>query len=53
VTLTADRRLLGRFDADAGRWRIDEGTYVVALGRASDALELTAETTLKGALFGR
>jgi beta-glucosidase len=52
VKLTADRRLLGRFDVDAGQWRIDEGTYVVALGRASDALDLTAQTTLKEALFG-
>ena len=52
VTLTADRRLLARFDAGAGRWRIDEGTYEVALGRAADALDLTTETMLTGALFG-
>jgi len=52
VTLTADRRLLARFDADAGQWRIDEGTYEVALGKAADALDLTAETTLTEALFG-
>jgi beta-glucosidase len=52
VMLTADRRLLGRFDAPAGQWRIDAGTYEVALGRAADALDLTAQTTLEGALFG-
>jgi len=52
VTLTADRRLLARFDAGAGQWRIDEGTYEVALGRAADALDLTTETMLTGALFG-
>ena len=52
VMLTADRRLLGRFDAPAGRWRIDAGTYEVALGRAADALDLTAQTTLEEALFG-
>jgi beta-glucosidase len=52
VTLTADPRLLARFDGDAGQWRIDEGTYKVAVGKAADTLELTAETTLKDARFG-
>jgi beta-glucosidase len=52
VRLTADRRLLARFDASAGRWHIAQGTYSVAVGRAADALELTAETTLDEALFG-
>ncbi|HWV84560.1 MAG TPA: beta-glucosidase [Capillimicrobium sp.] len=52
VNLTADRRLLARFDAGAGRWRIDEGAYQVALGRSADALDLTAQTTLTEALFG-
>jgi beta-glucosidase len=52
VTLTADRRLLARFDAEAGQWRIDEGTYEIALGKAADALDLTAQTTLTEALFG-
>ena len=52
VTLTADRRLLARFDGEGGQWRIDAGTYKVAVGKSADALELTAETTLTGALFG-
>jgi len=52
VTLTADRRLLARFDGDAGHWRIDEGAYKVALGRAADAIDQTAQTTLTEALFG-
>ena len=52
VTLTAEPRLLARFDGDAGQWRIDEGTYTVTVGRAADAPELTAQTTLRGALFG-
>jgi beta-glucosidase len=52
VTVAADRRLLSRFDADAGQWRIDAGTYTIAVGRAADALELTAETELAEALFG-
>jgi beta-glucosidase len=52
VTVSADRRLLARFDANAGQWRIDEGTYHVAVGKAADALELKGETTLTEALFG-
>jgi beta-glucosidase len=52
VTLTADRRLLAYFDASAGRWRIEEGAVEVAVGKAADALELTAGTELAEALFG-
>ena len=33
VTVTADPRLLARFDPAAGRWRITGGTYRVAVGR--------------------
>ena len=52
VTVTADPRLLARFDSAAQRWRIAEGTYQVALGRAADSLGLAAETVLHGVLFG-
>jgi beta-glucosidase len=52
VTLSADRRLLARFDADAEQWRIDEGAVEVAVGKAADALELTAGTELAEARFG-
>jgi beta-glucosidase len=52
VALTADPRLLARFDSRAGRWHITEGTYTVAVGTAADTLNLTAQTTLKEALFG-
>jgi beta-glucosidase len=53
VTLTADPRLLARFDGDAEQWRIEEGVYVVALGRAADDLGLTSEASLNGRLVGR
>jgi beta-glucosidase len=53
VTLTADPRLLARFDGDAGQWRTTEGTHQIALGTAADDLVLTAEATLTGRLFGR
>jgi beta-glucosidase len=52
VTLTADPRLLARFDGGAGRWRITEGTYTVAVGKAAGTPDLTAQTTLNEALFG-
>jgi beta-glucosidase len=52
VTLTADPRLLARFDGEAERWHIAEGTYEVAVGKAADAPTLTAEVELDDALFG-
>ena len=52
VTVTADPRLLARYDSQAGQWRITEGTYQVALGPAADMLRLTAEPALEGVLFG-
>jgi beta-glucosidase len=53
VTLTADPRLLSRYEGDAGQWRIAEGNYQVALGKAADGLVLTAEARLTGRLFGK
>ena len=52
VTVTAEPRLLARFDGSAGKWRITEGTYKVALGRSAVSFDLMAETTLTAALFG-
>jgi beta-glucosidase len=52
VTMTADPRLLARFDGDAGRWHIAAGSYQIGVGHAANALDLTAETTLNEALFG-
>jgi beta-glucosidase len=52
VAVTADRRLLARFDGNAGQWHIGEGTYKVAVGKAADSVDLTAETALTEALFG-
>jgi beta-glucosidase len=52
VNLTADRRLLARYDGDAGQWHIATGTYKVAVGKAADDLELTGEATMSEARFG-
>ncbi len=52
VTLTAEPRILGRFDGTAGQWRITGGTYKVAVGRSAISHDLRAETTLTEAAFG-
>lgn len=52
VTVMADPRLLARFDAAAGRWRIAEGIHRVALGKSAGDLVLTTEVPLASRLFG-
>jgi beta-glucosidase len=53
VTLTADPRLLARFDAVAKQWRIMDGPYAVALGKSASDLVLTGSGNLRGRLFGK
>jgi beta-glucosidase len=52
VTVTAEPRLLARFDGAAGRWRIAEGSYRIALGRSTESLLLNADLQLEPRLFG-
>jgi beta-glucosidase len=52
VTVTADPRLLARFDGDAGQWRITEGTYTVALGRSATDLVFEGHAQIAAQLFG-
>jgi beta-glucosidase len=52
VTVTADPRLLARFDGKAQQWRITSGTYKIALARSAAAPVLTAEAQLGSRLFG-
>jgi beta-glucosidase len=52
VTITADPRLLARFDGKAGQWRIDKSVYHVALGKNAADRTLTAEASMSGRLFG-
>jgi beta-glucosidase len=52
ITVTADPRLLARFDGGAGRWRLAAGAYRVALARAADDVDLTAEVALAERLLG-
>ncbi len=53
VTITADPRLLARFDGGAGQWCIAAGTYKIAVGKAADAMVLTGEALVAERLFGR
>jgi beta-glucosidase len=53
VTLTADPRLLARFDGRAGQWRIAGGPHKVAVGKAADAPVLSAVAQLQPRVFGR
>jgi beta-glucosidase len=53
VTITADPRLLARFDNSASQWRIAEGAHTVALGKNAEDFVLATEISLREALFGR
>lgn len=52
VTVTADPRLLARYDTDAGQWHIAPGAYRLTVGRAADDLALTGEVRLGERGFG-
>jgi beta-glucosidase len=51
VTITADPRLLGRYDTEERGWQIIGGTYRVAVARAADDLVLTGEVGLPARRF--
>jgi beta-glucosidase len=53
VTITAEPRLLARFDDGAGQWVIDEGEHRVAVGRSAETLVLSGGAALTGRAFGR
>jgi beta-glucosidase len=52
VTLTADPRLLARFDGATNQWRITDGSHEVALGKSARDLVLSGSANLRGRLFG-
>jgi beta-glucosidase len=53
VTLTADPRLLARFDGNVNQWRISEGVHQVALGKSAGDPVLSGSVGLQGRLFGK
>jgi beta-glucosidase len=50
--VTADPRLLARYDSNAGQWHVGAGVYRVMVGRAADDLVLAAEAQLAERRFG-
>ena len=52
MSVTADPRLLARFDGAAGQWRIAAGTYTVAVGTSAEALVLETAVPLGDRQFG-
>ncbi|MDX9955223.1 MAG: beta-glucosidase [Anaerolineae bacterium] len=52
VAVRAEPRLLARFDAKTGQWRIAGGAYTIALARSADAPVFTGEVQLNARLFG-
>src|SRR5262245_9891611 len=52
LTVTADPRLLARFDGEAGQWRIAEGTHRVGGGKSATDLVLTGDARLSARKFG-
>jgi beta-glucosidase len=55
VTITADPRLLARFDGPdgaTGNWRIAEGPHRIALGQSANDFVLTADAPMKARQFG-
>jgi beta-glucosidase len=52
VVLTADPRLLSRFDGETGRWHTEGGDYVVAAGTSAGDLVLEQTVTLPTRTFG-
>jgi len=52
VTLTADSRLLARFDGGSGKWSIADGMHRVAVGKSAMDLTLTGSTRLAARQFG-
>jgi beta-glucosidase len=52
VQMTADPRLLARFNGSAQQWQIAGGRYRVVLGRSAADLVLSADVLLNARLFG-
>lgn len=52
ITVTADPRLLARFDPGTGQWRIAAGTYHVAIGRSAVSFALSDAVQMEPRAFG-
>ena len=50
--MTADPRLLARFDGKSEQWHIAAGAYKVAIGKNADELVLEGHVSLSDRHFG-
>jgi len=48
LTLVADQRLLARFDTQAERWRMTQGTHRIGVGKSAGDPKLTVQAQLFG-----
>jgi beta-glucosidase len=53
IAITADPRLLARFDSTTGTWKIASGKYTIAAGKDSQTFSATADTELQARAFGK
>jgi len=53
VSVTADPRLLARFDEASGQWRIRKGTYRIVLARSATDHVAGVTVQLESRQFGR
>jgi beta-glucosidase len=52
VAISADARLLARFEAATGRWHVAPGTHRIAVGRNAEEMVLTGGVELASRRFG-
>lgn len=52
LTVTADPRLLARFDGQARQWHIAKGAYQIAVGKSAGDLVIGTEVSLRERTFG-
>lgn len=53
VTLTADPRLLAKFDGGLNQWAIADGAYTITVGKSANEMVLTGRANLTGRRFGK
>lgn len=53
LSLTADPRLLARFDGKVAQWHITGGTYIVTVGKSAEEFMLEEKVSLSDWHFGR
>nr|WP_197747744.1 glycoside hydrolase family 3 C-terminal domain-containing protein [Acinetobacter sp. Marseille-Q1620] len=53
VTISADPRLLSKYDALNSHWKIAGGSYTISVGKSANDLTLTSQVNLNTRTFGK